>query len=73
MEFALIDNPLIYKLTFFKSIAAEVKPFLTEFQTDKPVAPFLFESISKMIKNIMRKFVKAETIKEAKSLKYQRF
>lgn len=54
------DNLLLAKLAFFEILGNELQPFLTEFQTDAPLVPYLFTSLSIMIKNGMYSFVKKE-------------
>lgn len=54
-----IANPLLpVKLEFFRSLAAECQPFLQEYQTDSPMAPFLHSSLVTVLKNVMNRFIK---------------
>ncbi|XP_063219581.1 uncharacterized protein LOC134529431 [Bacillus rossius redtenbacheri] len=64
---ALRDKLLGPKLAFFSSVASEIEPFLKEFQTDKPMAPFLYSDFCAVVKNLMIRFVKPEVI-ESKPL-----
>lgn len=59
----LSDSLLMAKLAFFKSVAAEVEPFLREFQSDSPMVPFLYTSLSQMVRNIMERFMKIDILK----------
>ncbi|XP_043468991.1 uncharacterized protein LOC122503272 [Leptopilina heterotoma] len=59
---ALTDKLLPAKLSFFRSLAEDLEPFLTEFQSDAPLAPFLFDSLTLMLKNCMTRFVKEDVI-----------
>nr|XP_042905445.1 uncharacterized protein LOC122270779 [Parasteatoda tepidariorum] len=62
---AIIEDPLLEaKLQFFKSLIAEVEPFLEEFQKDAPLVPFLYSSLHSICLNIISKFVKDNIIKE---------
>lgn len=65
---ALSDPFLPAKLEFFRSIAAESQPFLQEYQTDAPMAPFLHSSLVTVLQNIMQRFIKADVLKSANSL-----
>lgn len=42
------------KLMFFVSVANDVEPFLKKFQTSKPMAPFLFEAVAELSRNLLR-------------------
>lgn len=66
---AVDDKLLLAKLTFFQSLATEVEPFLREFQTDNPMAPFLFDAIYLLLQNAMRRFIKSEIIEANQLMK----
>ena len=58
-----VSEPLTCaRLQVFINIAKVVQPFLTLFQANKPMAPFLAEEIHKMMKDLMEKFVKKELL-----------
>ncbi|XP_055620811.1 uncharacterized protein LOC129765028 [Toxorhynchites rutilus septentrionalis] len=59
----LKDPLLLAKLTFFKSVAAEVEPFLREFQTDNPMVPFLYNNLSQMARSILGRFMQIDQLK----------
>ena len=44
------------KLLFFEDVAKKLNEFLVVFQADKPMAPFLTETLKDLIKTLMRKF-----------------
>ena len=46
---ALKDNLIVPKLQFFVSVVNLVEPFLTKYQTDKPMVPFMNYDIKKII------------------------
>ena len=48
------------KLLFFKEFAKKLNEFLVVFQTDKPMAPFLTETLKDLIKTLMRKFIRKD-------------
>lgn len=61
-----MKNPLLKaKLSAFRSLLADVGPFLRRFQSQKPMIPFLFTSLEELMKNLMMRFVKSEKIIEA--------
>lgn len=60
VQAALEDKLLLAKLSFFEALAKELEPFLREFQTDKPMTPFLFNELTVLMKGIMDRFVKKE-------------
>lgn len=59
---ALKDKLLPAKIAFFEGITDEVEPFLKEFQTGAPMAPFLYDSLTVIVKTAMSKIVKKEII-----------
>lgn len=53
-----LQDPLLsLKLTFFKFIATEVEPFLTEFQKNEPLIPFLFRELNTLLYSFMERFI----------------
>ena len=46
------------KLKFFCFIAEIIKPFLTKYQTDKPMVPYLYHDIVRIIRRLMQLIVK---------------
>ena len=53
---AVKDCLVPVKLLFFEEVAKKLNEFLVVFQTDKPMAPFLTETLKDLIKTLMRKF-----------------
>ena len=62
---AISDLLLEAKLSCFVSIASLVEPFMVLYQSDKPMLPFLPSDMDKLIRQIMRRFIKSKTIDEA--------
>ena len=59
-----MTDPMIGpKLAFFKTIARKVEPFLREFQSDWPLAPFLHSALKSTVISVMERFVKERAIK----------
>ena len=48
------------KIDFFASVAKQITPFLTAFQTDKPMLPFMSNSLCTLLRSLMDMFVKKE-------------
>ena len=55
---ALSDHLLESKLCVFVSVAKCVEPFLTLYQTDKVMVPFLSADLELLIKKLMKRFLK---------------
>ena len=65
MEAALRNVPLLLaKLEFFANIALVLEPFLTEFQSNQPLVPLLYDRITGILRSLMSRFIKAESIKD---------
>ena len=52
------DVTFLAKLHFFKSVAIQLQPFLTLFQTDRPMVPFLSSALFKLMRTLMKRFLK---------------
>ncbi|GBN49355.1 hypothetical protein AVEN_57100-1 [Araneus ventricosus] len=64
-----ISDPLLpAKLAFFQSIANEFESFLTEYQTDVPLIPFLFEDLTNLVSRLLKRFVLRDALKEGNIL-----
>ncbi|KAK0143227.1 hypothetical protein N1851_018653 [Merluccius polli] len=63
------DPLFTVKVGIFISIAREIEPFLTTYQRDQPMLPFLAEDMSKLIKGLMGRFVMDTHLKETSTLK----
>ena len=58
------DKLVIAKLEFFKLVAGVIQPFLTFYQTDKPVLPMMAKDVSSILKSLLRRFIKTEKLAE---------
>ena len=58
-----LDRVMLAKFHFFKFVASIFKNYLTSFQTDNPMLPFL--SVEKIMRRLMNMFVKKEVLEEA--------
>ena len=59
------DKLLVAQLEFFRYIAMFLQPFLGNYQTDKPMTPFLMTDLSSIIRGLLKIIVKPEVLKEA--------
>lgn len=59
------DPLLPAKLSFFKALASDIEPFLTEFQSDVPLVPFLHSALSIVIHDQMQYIVKPDVLKSS--------
>lgn len=59
-----LDKLILAKLHCFISIAMQALPFLTAYQTDKPMIPFLGGDMFRMIKGLMQRFIKADVLRD---------
>lgn len=62
---AVKDNLIIAKLEFFNLVADILQPFLKNFQSEKPLVPFLSSELSAIVRSLMRRFVKPELLDAA--------
>ncbi|XP_065125255.2 uncharacterized protein [Paramisgurnus dabryanus] len=62
IEAAQADPLIIAKLQFFLAISRTFNPFLTKYQTDEPVLPFLAKDLSELLKSLLRRFWKRELL-----------
>nr|XP_046492892.1 uncharacterized protein LOC124224733 [Neodiprion pinetum] len=65
---AMKDKFMKAKLAFFQTIAAEVEPFLTAYQTEQPMVPYLYTDLNEIIISIMGRFVKEEVLEQSTSV-----
>ena len=65
---ALKDPLLLPKLQIFKAVSFLVEPFLKKVQSSAPLFPLLYEEIATLIRSLMIKFIKPETLREVNTL-----
>ena len=60
------NGPLMEaKTSFFCSVASILEPFPHRFQTDAPIAPFLYSEIYCVLQVLMRRFIKRDVMDKA--------
>lgn len=63
---AVHKDPLVVaKLEVLITVANEIKPFLTLFQTENPMVPFLSTHLEKVLRDLMSRIVKPDKLAEA--------
>jgi len=65
MEESAADPLFKARPTSFASIAKATEGFLTKFQPPAPLAPFLYDDITELIRNLMQRVVKANILEAA--------
>lgn len=63
----LADEFLGAKLSFMLTVALQLEPFLTTFQSNKPLLPFMYGDLFSLMKNIFNRFVKKEKMDTVKN------
>ncbi|XP_056262502.1 uncharacterized protein LOC130188267 isoform X3 [Pseudoliparis swirei] len=63
------NDPLIMaKLHFFMAVSRSFTTFLTKYQTDEPVMPFISKDLSVLMKSLLKRFIKAEIVDDITAL-----
>ena len=47
-----------------------MKPFLTEYRYTKPMIPFLYDDFHQLLRDIVSKYIKSETLEKCKTLAF---
>lgn len=71
-EAAQKDPVIMAKLPFNMSIIRTFNPFLTTYQTDQPMMPFLVNNLAEIMKCILRHFIKREILQDIGPLQLAR-
>nr|XP_033499290.1 uncharacterized protein LOC117267472 [Epinephelus lanceolatus] len=58
------DPLIIPKLQFFLAISRSFNPYLTRYQTDEPVLPFLAKDLTELLMSLLQRFVKQEILQD---------
>ena len=56
------------KIHFFLSVSKQIVPFLTIYQTDRPMVPFLCDDLHRMVKGLLQRFVKPDILNDANTV-----
>ena len=58
------DPLMVAKMSFYLSVVKQVAPFLTLYQSDKPMLPFVASDLYDMTKALLARYMKPEALKE---------
>lgn len=61
------EKSTLPQLSFFASVAMEIEPFLKQFQTAAPMAPYLYDDLAQLLRSLMSRFIKRSIMDEAKN------
>jgi hypothetical protein len=53
------------KLGFLQSVALQLEPYLTQYQSNDPLLPFMYQDLHVMLRSIMLRFIKTEVLNSA--------
>ncbi|KAL2102284.1 hypothetical protein ACEWY4_001452 [Coilia grayii] len=56
------DPLILAKFHFYMAIARTFTPFLTKYQTDEPVLPFISQDLTVLIKSLLKRFIRSEVL-----------
>src|SRR5437867_8273640 len=61
------DSLVTAKLSFFSSVATMFEPFLRKFQTAEPMAVFLYEEMTNLLRSVLQRIVMKPLLEAAQS------
>ena len=67
VQYAVNDNFFVAKLQFLNFVASLVKPFLTVYQFDWPVLPFMYGNLINMVRKLRQLFMKLDVLNKCTS------
>ena len=62
------DKFVPLRMQFFRFLTKKLKPFLLQFQSDKPMVLFLSDSLEELVRSLMKVIVKKEVLEEASTV-----
>ena len=62
------DKLAAAKISFFASVTSVCEPFLKRYQTAQPLAPFIYDDLEHLLRQLMKRFLKKSLLKEADSV-----
>lgn len=62
------DNLAAAKIAFFASLGSEFEVFLTKYQSAAPLAPFIYDDVTHLLRSLMNRCVKKSVMKEASTV-----
>ena len=61
------DTLILAKLHFFTYIVGTLKPFLTQYQSTKPMISFLYDDLYQLLRDIVSEFIKPDILESVKA------
>jgi len=58
------DPLMVAKMSFYLSVVKQIAPFLTLYQSDKPMLPFVVKDLYDMTKALLDRYMKPEALKD---------
>ena len=58
------DPLMIAKMSFYLSVVKQIAPFLTSYQSDKPMLPFIASDLYDMTRALLARYMKPEALKD---------
>ena len=65
VESALKDDMIAAKLGFLQSVALELEPYLTRYQSNDPLLPFMYQDLYALLRTLMLRFIKTDIMNGA--------
>ena len=65
---AVDDKLLAAKLGFLQSVAIQLEPYLTRYQSNNPLLPFMYQDLYTLLRSLMLRFVKADIMSAVTSV-----
>ena len=65
----LFSQTLLPSLEFTRCIINDIEPFLTIFQTERPLAVFVYEKMKELVVALMSQFIRPEILETHLSMK----
>ena len=65
LQKSITDDLIPAKLSFFSYIASLLQPFLKKYQSIKPLIPFMYDDLSKIVKKLLTIILKGEKLKSS--------
>ena len=59
------DKSVPLRMQFFRFFTKKLKSLFLQFQSDKPMVPFLSDSLKELLRSLMKVIVKEEVLEEA--------
>ena len=65
---AAVEDPMTpAKLTFFSFVAGILQPILVKYQSDKPMVPYMYQDLLKLLRKLMQLIVKPDIVANCSS------